>query len=59
MTLGRVLLVDDDKNFIDLVKMRLESKDYKVTTALKEEEAIEAVKEQTFDVSLVDRMEFH
>jgi two-component system response regulator GlrR len=54
MVSGKILLVDDDQNFIDLVKMRLESKNYKVTPVLKEEEAIEAVKEQTFDVSLVD-----
>jgi two-component system response regulator GlrR len=59
MVPGKILLVDDDRNFIDLVKMRLESKNYKVTTALKEEEAIEAVKEQMFDVSLVDLQLIH
>jgi two-component system response regulator GlrR len=51
---GKILLVDDDRNFIDLVKMRLESTDYKITTALNEEEATQAVKEQIFDVSLID-----
>jgi two-component system response regulator GlrR len=59
MVSGKILLVDDDRNFIDLVKMRLESANYKVTTALKEEEAIEAIKEQTFDVSLVDLQLIH
>jgi two-component system response regulator GlrR len=54
MVSGKILLVDDDRNFIDLVRMRLESKNYKVATALREEEAIEAIKEQTFDVSLID-----
>jgi two-component system response regulator GlrR len=56
---GKILLVDDDRNFIDLVKMRLESTNYKVTTALNEEEATEAVKEQLFDVSLVDLQLIH
>jgi two-component system response regulator GlrR len=59
MVSGKILLVDDDQNFIDLVKMRLESKNYKVTAALREEEAIEAIKEQTFDVSLVDLQLIH
>jgi two-component system response regulator GlrR len=59
MVSGKILLVDDDQNFIDLVRMRLESKNYKVATALREEEAIEAIKEQTFDVSLVDLQLIH
>jgi two-component system response regulator GlrR len=59
MVLGKILLVDDDRNFIDLVKMRLESKNYKVTTAVREEEAIEAIKKQTFDASLVDLQLVH
>ncbi|NWG02841.1 MAG: sigma-54-dependent Fis family transcriptional regulator [Syntrophaceae bacterium] len=59
MVSGKILLVDDDRNFIDLVKIRLESASYKVTAALQEEEAIEAIKEQTFDVSLVDLQLIH
>jgi len=50
----RILVVDDDRNLLELVKMRLESADYDVTTALREEEAIEAVKNQVFDLSVVD-----
>jgi len=34
--------------------MRLESADYDVTTALREEDAIEAVKDRVFDLSIVD-----
>jgi two-component system response regulator GlrR len=56
---AKILLVDDDRNFIDLVKMRLESANHKVVTALKEEEAIEAAKEQIFDISLVDLQLIH
>lgn len=54
MSSGKILLVDDDRNLIELVKMRLESANFEVVTALKEEEAIEAVKGQVFDLSLVD-----
>jgi two-component system response regulator GlrR len=54
MSSGRILLVDDDKNLVELIKMRLESANYEVTAVLKEEDAIKAVKGQVFDVSIVD-----
>ena len=54
MALGKILLVDDDRSLIELVKMRLEASDYEVVTALREEEAIQAAKSQLFDLSLVD-----
>jgi two-component system response regulator GlrR len=54
MSLGKILVVDDDRNLLELVKMRLESVNYEVGTALKEEEALEAVKSQIFDLSIVD-----
>ncbi len=54
MSLGKILVVDDDRNLIELVKMRLESANYEVVNALEEEEAIEAIKSQIFDLSLVD-----
>jgi two-component system response regulator GlrR len=54
MSLGKILVVDDDRNLLELIKMRLESSNYAVTTALIEEEAIEAVKGQVFDLSIVD-----
>ena len=54
MSLGKILLVDDDRNLIELVKMRLESADYEVVTALNEREAAEGIKGQAFDLSLVD-----
>ena len=40
MPLGKILVVDDDKNLLELVKMRLESADYEVFAVLEEEEAI-------------------
>jgi two-component system response regulator GlrR len=59
MSLGKILVVDDDRNLIELVKMRLESENYEVVATLKEEEAIEAVKSQTFDLSIVDLQLVH
>ena len=53
-TSGKILVVDDDRNLLDLLRMRLESANYEVTTAVKEEEAIGAVKNQVFDLSIVD-----
>ena len=54
MPAGKILVVDDDKNLVELVKMRLESANYEVATALKEEDALEAVKGHPFDLSIVD-----
>ena len=51
---GKILVVDDDSNLLEVIKMRLESVDYEVITALKEEDALKAVKEQAFDLSIID-----
>src|SRR5512139_3949774 len=59
MSKGNILIVDDDKNLLELVKMRLESADYEVTTAPREEDAVEAVKSQVFDLSVVDLQLVH
>lgn len=56
---GKILLVDDDKNLIELLKMRLESANYEVAAAFKEEDALEAIIEQAFDLSIVDLKLFH
>ena len=54
MPSGKILVVDDDQNLLELVKMRLESADYEVTTASREEDALEAIKGQVFDLAIVD-----
>jgi PleD family two-component response regulator len=41
MSKGKILVVDDDRNLLELVKMRLESADYEVTTTLREEDAFD------------------
>ena len=56
MAAGKILVVDDDTNLIELVKMRLESAGYDVTAAVQEDDAINAVKAQSFDLCLLDLM---
>jgi len=57
--MGKILVVDDDKNLLELLKIRLESAGYEVITALKEEDAIEAAKNQVFDLAIVDLQLLH
>jgi two-component system response regulator GlrR len=54
MAAGNILVVDDDPNLLELLRIRLESGNYQVTTALKEEEALKAAQGQVFDLSIVD-----
>ena len=58
-TAGKVLVVDDDRNLLELVKIRLESSGYEVATALQEADATEAVKNQIFDLAIVDLQLVH
>jgi two-component system response regulator GlrR len=53
-SLGRILVVDDDENLIEVIRMRLESADYDVVTIIQEEEAITAIREQSFELSIID-----
>ena len=54
MASGRILIVDDDRSLIEVLKVRVESAGYEVTTALKEETALAAAKEQVFDLAIID-----
>lgn len=54
MALGTILVVDDDKNLVELIQMRLEKAGYDVVTSLHEDDAIEKAKEQFFDLAIVD-----
>ena len=38
MSSGKILVVDDDRSLIEVLKVRVESAGYEVTTALKEED---------------------
>jgi len=54
MNTGNVLVVDDDRNLLELMKIRLESADYDVDTALDEENAIKNVHTNVYDIAIVD-----
>jgi len=50
----KILVVDDDSNFLKLIRMRLELAAYEVATAMNEDEAIAKAREETFALSIVD-----
>jgi two-component system response regulator GlrR len=54
MSLGKILVIDDDRNLLELIRMRLEASNYEVTIASIEEDAIESAKGEVFDLSIVD-----
>jgi two-component system response regulator GlrR len=51
---GKLLIVDDDHNLLELMKIRLESSDFEVTTADHEDEALALSAEQPFDLAILD-----
>ncbi len=50
----RILLVDDEKDFVEALAERLRNRDLDITEAFSGEEAIEKLKEYNFDVAIVD-----
>jgi len=50
----KVLLVDDEKDFVETLDERLQIRDFNVTTALSGDEAIKLVEENDFDVIVLD-----
>ena len=50
----KILVVDDDSNFLQLIGKRLDLAGYGVVTALDEDEAIAKAREETFALSIVD-----
>lgn len=50
----RILLVDDEPGFAEPLALRLEKRDFEVTTAISGDEALERVDEAEFDVTLLD-----
>jgi len=49
-----VLLVDDEKDFVETLAERLQLRDFNVATALNGDEAIKLVEENDFDVIVLD-----
>ncbi|MBU1056395.1 MAG: sigma-54 dependent transcriptional regulator [Proteobacteria bacterium] len=50
----KILAVDDDANFLKLIRIRLELAGYEVVTAQNEDDALAKVKEMSFAISIVD-----
>jgi DNA-binding response OmpR family regulator len=55
-TLARVLVADDDRNIADLVRMYLQKAGYDVTVARDGDETERLLKEQQFDLAVLDIM---
>ncbi len=49
-----VLLVDDEKDFVETLAERLQLRDFNVATALNGDDAIKLVEENNFDVIVLD-----
>ena len=52
----RVLLVDDEEQFVDVLSQRLMTRDFEVFTALSGDEAISALEKADVDVVVLDVM---
>ena len=50
----RVLLVDDEEDFVETLAQRLEVRDFEVATALSGAEALERLEEREIDVVILD-----
>lgn len=50
----KVMLVDDDKEFIELMSQRLETRGLKVIAVISGEEAVAMTEDRNFDVAVVD-----
>jgi len=52
----KVLLVDDEEDFLEVMEDRLRARDMEVTTCRSAEEALKKIKEESFDAILLDFM---
>jgi two-component system response regulator GlrR len=50
----KILVVDDDRSILKVIKMRVEAEKYRVSTAIDALEALNEAKNDTFDLALVD-----
>jgi two-component system response regulator GlrR len=56
MSKGHILVVDDNPNLLELIKMRLEAADYSVMATGEEAHALSLLKDEIFDLCIVDLM---
>ncbi len=59
MTSRKLLVVDDDRNVLELMRIRLESERYEVETAADEDTAKVAWRETAFDLAIIDLQLVH
>jgi DNA-binding NtrC family response regulator len=52
----KILIIDDDEQILDLLKMFLESNDHEVSTASSAEKGLAQVRKKAFDLILLDIM---
>ena len=52
--MNKILVVDDDKNILKIIKMRLEAKDFSVVCTMQEDEAAKLIREDVFDLAIID-----
>ena len=52
--MDKILVIDDDQSILQMMKMRMESEKFQVYTAMDYENAIAKVKDDAFDLALVD-----
>ncbi len=52
----KVLLVDDEEDFLEIMSERMEARGMAVTTCTSAEEAVEIIKTDTFDAIILDFM---
>ncbi|ADL41442.1 two component transcriptional regulator, winged helix family [Caldicellulosiruptor obsidiansis OB47] len=56
MSKAHILVVDDEKPIVDIIKFNLEKEGYKVTTSYDGEDALNRIKSGNFDMVLLDVM---
>lgn len=52
--MNKILVVDDDRSILKVIRLRLEADNYRVVTATGAEEALAKARNEGFDLSLVD-----
>ena len=52
--MDNILIVDDDKNMLEVLRLRLEAEGYKVTATAGAEDALKMANDEVFDLALVD-----
>jgi two-component system response regulator GlrR len=52
--MNKILVVDDDQSILQVIKMRMELEDFRVSALKDYEDAVHTAKKEIFDLALVD-----